>query len=120
MLSEGWKNLIEDIEESQKNHAIIKIWSDIIFSEDHQDFIFKDSTYWCLLGHLEDSDIKDILDDYDFRGTEVKEEGEYESIIIVKKYYDHGETYSLVEDQFDLIRTIKQKEREFKIDNLLF
>lgn len=118
MISKKWSDLIEDIEDISKTFIGLRLYTDIIKSE--FGYKFKDYSYDIIFGYDNNSEIKVILDDFDRTDLLVNVEGEYECILILKKWiedYSYGIYYYDIEEiEFKLIRTLKQRERDYKFD----
>lgn len=133
MLSEYWSNLIEDIQEVSKTHTIIKLYADIV-KNDYGGYSFKDYNYYVLLGYEYNNEVKEALDNFDILDTlpypvniqDFKDkigsseiEGEYECLVILKLYReDYSYSFNIEEIDFKLVRTLKQRERDNKLDEL--
>jgi len=132
MISEYWKELIEDIEDISKQHVVIRVFTDIVKSD--YGYKLKDYYYYIIIGHdsdeisktLEEFNILDILkypsDVQEFKDLIKSDEieGEYECLFILRKIRDEGYSYyDISEYEIQLIRTLKERERDYKFDYIL-
>ena len=126
MIDSNWKEIMDDILELEESVVVIIGCCDIINNEIGCTFkdLNKDS-YYRVIGRGSDEDIIECLEDYSFDEEDgVSTDGEYEFKVIMKWYrgdYETGEPgyFDITHIELKLIRTILERERNEKLDNLL-
>jgi hypothetical protein len=121
-----YKDIMDQIFDLEEYLVVIRGFSDIYRYElpFHSPFFFKDlksENFWILMGRVDNDSILEALVEYDF---EVDKEGEYEFKAILKYIkgdYSTGESgyWEIKHIEFELIQTFQEREREYKLNELL-
>jgi hypothetical protein len=126
MENETWKDIMDYIFELEEGVSVIIGCSDISRYESPfpSPFFFKDlksENFWILMGRVDNDSILETLVEYE---CEVDKEGEYEFKAILKYFkgdYSTGESgyWEIQHIEFKLIQTFQEREREYKLNELL-
>jgi len=107
----NYKEILEDVIDLQQSGVVVvRGYFDIV------DNTIKDLSYFTILG-FEDDSIKETIEDLDL---ENRTDGEYEFSAVLKyQKEDYGyDYYELYHIDLKLIQTIKQRERDSKLNEL--
>ena len=123
-----YKQMFEDVLEMNKRYVVISGFGDIIFLDGSPIFKgFTKDNYWVIMGNNNDDMIVEaIMMD---GATDADREGEYNFNAILKnvpgEYDEYGrctlrDTLEIAWIELDFIQTFEQRERQNKLDELLF
>ena len=123
-----YKELIEDIKDITKNLTIVEGIVDIHFYTSveyptHKKYYgVKDAknSFWTLIGHADEEEIKECIEDFTFKPDMVQCEGEYHFNAVLKYDKDDGyRGYWYIDYmEVNLQQTFVEREREEKLFNL--
>jgi hypothetical protein len=124
-----YKELIEDIKDIAKNLTIVEgivdihLYTGIQYPTHKKYYEVKDAknSFWILIGHAIEEEIKECIEDFAFDEDMVQCEGEYHFNAVLK--YDKDDGYSgywcIDYIELNLQQTFVEREREYKLNTLL-
>jgi hypothetical protein len=124
-----YKELIEDIKDITKNLTIVEgivdihLYTGIAYPPTNKkNYEVKDAknSFWILIGHAEEEEIKECIEDFTFKSDMVQCEGEYHFNAVLKYEKDDGyRGYWYIDYmEVNLQQTFLEREREEKLFNL--
>ena len=123
-----YKELIEDIKDITKNLTIVEgivdihFYTSVEYPTNKKYYGVKDAknSFWTLIGHADEEEIKECIEDFTFKPDMVQSEGEYHFNAVLKYDKDDGyRGYWYIDYmEVNLQQTFVEREREEKIFNL--
>lgn len=125
----NYKDIIDDIIYYEQNYVVLKGVCDLITNDKYDIKKIKNIHYYFRTGIYSDENyIDDIIKDYDYYAEKSEQDGEYEFNLLLfnepAEYDSYGRcTHSgglyIKYSEFKFIRSIKERERDEKLDVLL-
>jgi hypothetical protein len=123
-----YKELIEDIKDVVKNLTIVEgivdihLYTSVEYPIHKKYYGVKDAknSFWILIGHADEEEIKECIEDFTFKSDMVQCEGEYHFNAVLKYDKDDGyRGYWYIDYmEVNLQQTFVEREREEKLFNL--
>ena len=123
-----YKELIEDIKDITKNLTIVEgivdihFYTSVEYPTNKKYYGVKDAknSFWTLIGHADEEEVKECIEDFTFKPDMVQSEGEYHFNAVLKYDKDDGyRGYWYIDYmEVNLQQTFVEREREEKIFNL--
>ena len=123
-----YKELIEDIKDITKNLTIVEgivdihFYTSVEYPTNKKYYGVKDAknSFWTLIGHADEEEIKECIEDFTFKPDMVQSEGEYHFNAVLKYDKDDGyRGYWYIDYmEVNLQQTFVEREREEKLFNL--
>lgn len=123
-----YKELIEDIKDITKNLTIVEgivdihFYTSVEYPTNKKYYGVKDAknSFWTLIGHADEEEVKECIEDFTFKPDMVQSEGEYHFNAVLKYDKDDGyRGYWYIDYmEVNLQQTFVEREREEKLFNL--